>query len=160
MSSASIPLPNPSSSSSLGNPPSTSPQPRRASLAVAPHFGPILLRLTLGLLVLPHSFDKLAAMGALADHIALPFSLVCLALETELVGGVLVLASRTMAPLGAAAIAVVMAGTLLLPHCDPSFAAWLEETPGEGVEFHVIALAVALLFLVSNLRVLARRRSG
>jgi uncharacterized membrane protein YphA (DoxX/SURF4 family) len=156
MSTASFPLPNPSSSSSLGNAPSR--PTGRASSAAAPHFGPILLRLTLGLLVLPHSFDKLAAMGALADHIAMPFALVCLALETELVGGVLVLTSRALAPLGAAAIGAVMASTILLPHWDPSFAAWLEQTPGEGVEVHVIALVLALLVLVSHLRVFARSR--
>ena len=120
----------------------------------------LLLRLTLGAVMLPHGAQKLlgwfggAGFGGTVDYfgavLGIPAPLAILVILFESVGAVALLAgflSRVMA-LG---IAAIMAVAVLKVHLAVGFFMnWLGNQPGEGFEFHLLALAIAFFVIVKG----------
>ncbi len=130
-----------------------------------------VMRLALGGVMLPHGVQKLVAPAGTIDHFqsawGVPAVLTVLVIAAEVLGslGLLVgFATRFCA----FAIASVMVGAVFLVHAEHGFFMnWTGQQAGEGFEFHLLAigLAVALMLRgggrlsVDELR-LRRRRSG
>ncbi len=120
----------------------------------------VVLRLTLGAVMLPHGAQKLlgwfggAGFSGTVDYfsavLGIPAPLAILVILFESVGAVALLAgflSRVMA-LG---IAAIMAVAVLKVHLAVGFFMnWLGNQPGEGFEFHLLALAIAFYVIVKG----------
>lgn len=120
----------------------------------------LVLRLTLGAVMLPHGAQKLlgwfggAGFSGTVDYfgtvLGIPAPLAILVILFESVGAIALLAgflSRVMA-LG---IAAIMAVAVLKVHLAVGFFMnWLGNQPGEGFEFHLLALAIAFYVIVKG----------
>ena len=116
------------------------------------------LRLTLGVVFFAHGAQKLlgwfggfgytGAMGFLTHVAGLPWVAAFLVILTEFFGGLgLILGFLTRIP--ALGIAVEMTGAVLLLHrTNGFFMNWNGTQKGEGFEFHLLAIAIALTLLV------------
>lgn len=123
-------------------------------------FAPLLLRLILGLVILPHGLQKTLGMfggygfaGTLdffTTQMGVPAIVAGLVILAESLGalGLLVgFATR----LGALGIAMVMSGAILMVHWQNGFFMnWGGNQPGEGFEFHLLALGIALALLIKG----------
>ncbi|MDH3496866.1 MAG: DoxX family protein [Gemmatimonadota bacterium] len=134
-----------------------------------------IARITLGLVMFPHGAQKLlgwfggfgfeGTMGFLTQSIGLPWILGLTVILIEFFGSlalILGFAGRLMA-LG---VAAVMVGAIATTHfANGFFMNWSGALPGEGFEFHLLAIGLALAVIVRGSgawsvdRVLARVRS-
>jgi putative oxidoreductase len=119
-----------------------------------------LLRLALGLVILPHGLQKLfgwfggaglgGTIGFFEQALSVPAGLTLLVVLAEVAGslGLLVgLGSRV----AAAGIALVMAGAVSLVHGQVGFFMnWNGTAGGEGYEYHILATAIALAVVVKG----------
>ena len=115
-------------------------------------------RLVLGALMFPHGAQKLlgwfggygyaGTMGYFTETMHIPAPLAFLVIVAESVGAVaLVLGAGTR--LAALGIAAVMIGAIFTTHLDFGlFMNWFGNQQGEGFEFHLLALALALPLVV------------
>ena len=115
-------------------------------------------RVALGLIMLPHGAQKLlgwfagygwsGTMAFLTDTMHLPAPLAALIIVAESLGAVgLVLGAGTR--LAALGIASVMLGAIFTTHLDVGFFMnWSGALRGEGFEYHLLALALALPLVV------------
>ncbi len=127
-------------------------------VATGDSFAPLFLRLALGLMILPHGLQKTAGwfggygfkgtMGYLTGTVGAPWIFAALAILAESVGGVMLISGlgTRFAALG---LVGVMAVAAIQHRSNGFFMNWTGQQKGEGVEFHLLALsiAVALLFL-------------
>lgn len=115
---------------------------------------PAVLRLALGLMILPHGAQKLfgwfggAGLERTVDYFAVAFGLppaVAVAVAAiEFFGGVALLAGL-FSRLAALGIAAVMVGAVATAHLQNGFFMnWGGGNRGEGWEFHLLAVAIAL----------------
>ena len=111
------------------------------------------LRLALGLVMLPHGAQKLlgwfggygfqGTMGFLTG-MGLPYPVALLVILAEFFGA-LGLVFGLFGRLSAFGIAAVMIGAVLTSHIGNGFFMnWSGQQPGEGFEFHLLALGLAL----------------
>ena len=111
------------------------------------------LRLALGLVMLPHGAQKLlgwfggygfqGTMGFLTG-MGLPYPVALLVIFAEFFGA-LGLIFGLFGRLSAFGIAAVMIGAVLTSHIGNGFFMnWSGQQPGEGFEFHLLALGLAL----------------
>ncbi|HEK21357.1 MAG TPA: DoxX family protein [Bacteroidetes bacterium] len=118
----------------------------------------LILRVTLGAVMFAHGAQKLlgwfggfgfnGTMDAMTNNFHLPWIVALLVILTESIGG-LCLALGFVSRIIAAAIAVIMAGAVVLVHWDNGFFMnWYNISGGEGFEYHllVIAICAALIF--------------
>ncbi len=117
-----------------------------------------IARITLGLVMFPHGAQKLlgwfggfgfeGTMGFLTQSIGLPWMLGLTVILIEFFGSLALIfgfAGRLMA-LG---IAAVMVGAVLTTHlANGFFMNWSGALPGEGFEFHLLAIGLALAVIV------------
>lgn len=120
---------------------------------------PLFLRLSLGVMALPHGLQKTfgwfgghgftGTMGYLTEHVGAPWILALLAILAESVGSVLLLLGfgTRVAALGLGGVMAV-AASLHLPH--GFFMNWFGNQAGEGVEFHLLALGIVAALLVTG----------
>lgn len=132
-----------------------------------------LLRVVLGAVMLPHGLQKTAGwfggygfegtMGFLTGSVGLPWLLGALVIAIESVGAVMLLAGlgTRLAALGTGA---VMVGAIATVHgAHGFFMNWSGAQGGEGFEYHLLALALAVALTIrgggawSADRALARR---
>lgn len=117
-------------------------------------------RIVLGLVILPHGLQKTiglfggygftGTMGFLTGMVGLPWAIAVLVVLAESLGAaalVVGLFSRVTA-LGIAAVMVGAAVTSHLPH--GFFMNWTGAQGGEGFEYHLLALALALPIVVAG----------
>ena len=116
-----------------------------------------VLRLALGLMILPHGLQKTlgwfggygfkGSMGYLTDTVGAPWLLALLAILAESVGGLMLLAGfgTRVAALGVGGVMLVAA---TMHWSNGFFMNWFGQQKGEGVEFHLLALGIAAALLV------------
>ncbi|HEX2252702.1 MAG TPA: DoxX family protein [Thermoanaerobaculia bacterium] len=118
----------------------------------------LLLRLTLGLVILPHGAQKLlgwfggggfqGTLQGFEANFGLPAFVTVLVIVAEFFGSIgLVVGFLTR--LCAAGIAAVMLGALFMVHLPNGFFMnWMGTQQGEGYEFHLLAIGIALTLMV------------
>jgi putative oxidoreductase len=130
----------------------------RRVLATEGDWGATVARVALGGVMLPHGAQKLlgwfggygfqATMGFLTTQVGLPYPIALLVILIESFGGlflVLGLAGRVMA----AGVAAVMVGAVVTTHLPNGFFMnWAGTQKGEGFEYHILALALALVVML------------
>jgi putative oxidoreductase len=133
----------------------------------------LVLRLGLGLVILPHGLQKTLGLfggygfagtyGFFTDQMGLPGVAAVLVILAESFGA-LGLIFGALTRLGAFGIAAVMAGAITMVHWQNGFFMnWSGKAAGEGFEFHLLAITIAIVLLIrgggaaSIDRLLARR---
>jgi len=130
----------------------------RRLLATEGDWGATVARVTLGAVMLPHGVQKLlgwfggygfqATMGFLTTQAGLPYPIALLVILIESFGAlalVIGLAGRVMA----AGVAAVMVGAVVTTHLrNGFFMNWSGAQRGEGFEYHILALALALVVML------------
>lgn len=117
-------------------------------------------RLILGGVMLPHACQKVfgwfggpgfsGTVQGFRDHLGIPLVLAVLVILAE-VGGSLSLILGFAGRIGAALITAVMAGAILLVHAPNGFFMnWTGKGPGEGYEYHLLAIGLALPILAKG----------
>lgn len=148
----------------------------RRLIATNARLAPALARLSLGLVILPHALQKTAGWfgghgvaatyDAFTRQMGIPGPLAFLAIAAELLGS-LALIFGVLTRLGAIAITAVMVGAIAIVHAPNGFFMnWSGTKPGEGFEYHLLAIALAVVCLlegggrVSIDRALMKRRQA
>jgi putative oxidoreductase len=117
----------------------------------------LLQRLVLGAVMFPHGAQKLlgwfgghgwsGTVGFLSHGMGLPTALAGLVILIEFFGS-LALITGTLTRFAALGIAAVMIGAVATVHIKNGFFMnWEASKPGEGFEYHLLALALALPLL-------------
>jgi putative oxidoreductase len=123
-------------------------------------FAPLVARLTLGLVMFPHGAQKAlgwfggygysGTMGYFTQSLHIPAPLALLAIGAEFAGSlglILGLFSR----LAAVGIATIMLVAILTVHAaNGFFMNWSGSQKGEGFEYHLLALGLALIVLAQG----------
>jgi putative oxidoreductase len=138
-------------------------------------YGILILRLTLGIVFFPHGAQKLlgwfggSGLSGTLDHftqqMGLPLAVAALVIAAEFLGslGLIVGFLTRIAALG---IASVMAGAIFLVHLPFGFFMnWFGNKAGEGFEFHLLAIGMALALMIrgggaASLDLLLSRKRG
>jgi putative oxidoreductase len=117
----------------------------------------LVMRLTLALVFFPHGAQKVlgwwGGYGASATiqgfaKMGLPPAVTVLVMAAEL-GGALLLILGFLTRLAALGLACVMAGALFLVHAKVGFFMnWAGTQKGEGFEYHLLAIALALIVML------------
>lgn len=129
-----------------------------ALLSTPNEAGLTIARVTLGLVMVPHGAQKLlgwfggygfeGTMGFLTQSVGLPWILGLAVILIESVGALALIvgfAGRFMA----AGIAAVMVGAIATTHwANGFFMNWGGTLPGEGFEFHLLAIGLALAVVI------------
>jgi putative oxidoreductase len=116
-----------------------------------------LLRLCLGLLFFAHGAQKVlgwyggqgfpATLGFFTQGLGIPAALAVLAIAAEFLGGIGLLFGL-LTRIAAFGIAVVMSVAVVLVHAPNGlFMNWAGNQRGEGFEFHLLAIVIAITLL-------------
>lgn len=127
-------------------------------LATGDHSYGLILRLTLGIVMLPHGMQKLLGMfggggwsgtiGYFEQAWGIPAVLTMLVIIAEFFGS-LGLIVGFLTRLCAAGIGLVMLGAIFMQHRQYGFFMdWGGQQGGEGYEFHLLAIGIALTLLI------------
>lgn len=126
-------------------------------VATGDSLAPLFLRLSLGIMILPHGLQKTfgwfggygfnGTMGYLTNTVGAPWILALLAILAESVGGLMLIAGAgtRVAALGVGAVMVVAAMT---HWSNGFFMNWSGAQKGEGFEFHLLAVGIAVALLI------------
>jgi putative oxidoreductase len=115
-------------------------------------------RVVLALVMLPHGAQKLlgwfggygfsGTMGFFTDTMHIPAPIALLVILGESIGAVM-LALGLGTRLSAFGISAIMAGAILTSHAQHGFFMnWFGNQQGEGIEFHLLALALGVPLLI------------
>jgi putative oxidoreductase len=126
----------------------------RASSATA------IARITLGVVILPHGAQKLlgwfggygfeGTMQFFTVTMGLPSWLAATVIFTEFFGGLALIAGAA-ARVAALGVGSIMVSAMLMVHKSHGFFAnWEGNQAGEGIEFHLLAVALALVVLING----------
>lgn len=120
----------------------------------------LILRLALGIVFFPHGAQKAlgwfggygldATLTAFTDKMHLPFVLALLVVAAEFLGAIaLIIGFCTR--LAALSIAVVMAAAIYMVHAQFGFFMnWSGAQKGEGIEYHLLALGIAIALTIKG----------
>ncbi len=119
---------------------------------------PLILRLTLGLVMFPHGAQKLlgwfggygfaGTMEFFTSTMGIPVVFAFLAIVAEFFGS-LALLSGLLTRIAAFGITCVMAVAVLTTHLQHGFFMnWFGTQKGEGFEFHLLAIGLALALII------------
>ncbi|HEX6790336.1 MAG TPA: DoxX family protein [Candidatus Krumholzibacteria bacterium] len=121
---------------------------------------PTVLRVALGLVMFPHGAQKLlgwfggygfdGTMGFLTGQAGLPTPIAFLVIMIEFFGSLALIAGAfsRVAALGVIAVMVGAVATVHLP--NGFFMNWSGAQAGEGFEYHVLAIGIALAVVISG----------
>lgn len=120
----------------------------------------LVLRLTLAVVMFPHGAQKMLGwfggpgfggeMSILTDAVGLPSVIAFLVIVIEFFGSI-GLALGFLSRIAAAGIASVMIGAVLTAHLKFGFFMnWFGNQAGEGFEYHILAIGLALALLVTG----------
>ncbi len=118
----------------------------------------LILRLTLGLVMFPHGAQKLlgwyggfgfdGTLGFFTEKMGIPWLIAFLIIMGESFGS-LGLMVGFLTRFSAASIGVIMLGAITLVHLPNGFFMnWFGKQPGEGYEYHLLVLGIAIALTV------------
>ncbi len=130
------------------------------SLASADAVAPLLARLSLGFVMLPHGLQKAlglfggygfsGTMGFFTGTLGMPTAVAFLVILGESLGA-LALILGLLTRFSAASIVVIMAGAITMAHWGNGFFMnWNGTQQGEGFEYHLLAIGLALTLVVTG----------
>lgn len=122
--------------------------------------GLLLLRLTLGIVILPHGLQKTLGLfgghgfsgtyGFFTEKMGMPGVVAVLVILAESLG-TLGLMVGFLTRLGALGVAAVMSGAIVMVHWQNGFFMnWFGNQKGEGFEYHLLALGIAIVLLIKG----------
>lgn len=122
-------------------------------------WAPTIARLALGLVMLPHACQKVfglfggagfsSTMG-MFEHNGMPAIAAFLVIAGEFLGAVSLIIGG-LSRVGAASIAIIMAGAIATVHMKMGFFMnWYGQKGGEGFEYHLLALGLAAVVLLQG----------
>lgn len=122
--------------------------------------GPLLVRLALGAVIFAHGAQKAlgwfggygwtGTIGFFTTQLGVPAVIATLVILGEFLGAI-GLVTGTLTRIAAAGIAIIMVGALLMVHVPHGFFMnWSGTQAGEGVEFGILATAMALSLVVTG----------
>jgi putative oxidoreductase len=117
-------------------------------------------RAALGLVIFPHGAQKLlgwfggygfdGTMKFFTDTMHVPASLALLVILGESIGALLLIAGLGTR-IAAFGISAIMLGAVLTTHASMGFFMnWFGNQPGEGFEYHILALALSIPILIGG----------
>jgi putative oxidoreductase len=120
----------------------------------------LILRLTLGLVMFPHGAQKLlgwyggfgfdGTMGFFTQQMGMPWLIAFLVIIGESFGSVALLAGL-LTRFTAASLAVIMLGAIMMVHVPHGFFMnWFGKQQGEGYEYHLLVIGIAVALLVTG----------
>ncbi|MCC7478715.1 DoxX family protein [bacterium] len=119
----------------------------------------LIARLTLGLVMLPHGLQKTfglfggqgfsATMQGMSEGLGIPAALVFLAILAEFAGS-LFLIFGALGRIAALGIGVTMAVAMSMHVKNGFFMNWYGANAGEGYEYHLLAIGLALAVIVGG----------
>lgn len=122
-------------------------------------WGALIARVFLGLVILPHGLQKLLGMfggygfSATVEYFAstgIPSVVAVLIILGESFGA-LFLILGFISRISAAGVAIIMLGAILMVHWENGFFMnWFGSQAGEGFEYHLLALGLALIVIVEG----------
>lgn len=129
-------------------------------LATEPRWTLLVLRLTLGLMIIPHGAQKLlgwfggygfaGTMGYFTDALGIPYAFGLLAILAEFFGGLALLAGL-LTRVAAFGVGTTMLVAALMVHAEFGFFMnWSGSQGGEGFEFHLLALGIAVALMIGG----------
>jgi putative oxidoreductase len=121
-------------------------------------FAPTLARLTLGIAMFPHGAQKVlgwfgghglsASYHSFTDQMHIPAVFAALAIAAEFLGS-LGLVTGFLSRLAALGIAIEMIVAVKMVHgANGFFMNWTGQQKGEGFEYHLLAIGLALIVLI------------
>ncbi len=121
---------------------------------------PLILRLFLGVVIFPHGAQKALGLfggygfsgtiGFFTQTMELPLVLALLVIAAEFLGSI-GLITGFLTRLSAFGIASVMTGAIFMVHLPNGFFMnWSGKQAGEGFEFHLLAIGIALVLLITG----------
>ena len=130
----------------------------KKSLTTTDSFGPTLLRIALAAAMFPHGAQKLlgwfggsgysATVETFTGPMDIPLVLTLAVITTEFLGSILLLIGF-LTRIWAIGFAILMTTAALKVHwVNGFFMNWSGKQDGEGVEYHVLAVGIALALLV------------
>jgi putative oxidoreductase len=125
-----------------------------------PHAAGLLLRLTLAVVIFPHGAQKVlgwfggggwsGTMEYFTGTVGLPMPLAALVMLIEFLGPIALLFGFLVRPAALGLIAV-MVGAIVKVHLPNGFFMnWFGKQAGEGFEYHLLVIGMALALLVSG----------
>jgi putative oxidoreductase len=120
----------------------------------------LVLRVLLGVVMLPHGAQKLlgwfggygfsGTMGFFTDKMGIPAIFAFLVIITEFFGSLALItgALTRLAAFGVGCVMLVGALMVHLPH--GFFMNWAGKQQGEGFEFHILAMAIAVALMIKG----------
>jgi putative oxidoreductase len=130
----------------------------RKLLATDNDLAPLVMRLILGIVFFPHGAQK--ALGLFGGHgLSATLDFFTQQMGLPLIAAVLVVAAEFLGSIGlvlglftrvaALGILAVMAGAVYLVHWQNGFFMnWMGSQQGEGIEYHLLAMALALALIL------------
>ena len=123
-------------------------------------FAPVLARLTLSLVILPHGLQKTlgmfggygfsGTMGFFTGTLGVPAIVALLVIMAESVGAISI-ALGFLTRFCAASLALVMLGAISMAHWENGFFMnWYGNQKGEGFEYHILVIGLALSLVASG----------
>ncbi len=121
---------------------------------------PLFLRVALGVVIFPHGAQKLmgwfggygfeGTMGFLTGKAGLPYVVALLVIIGEFFGA-LGLITGLLTRFCAGSITLIMAGAMFMMHWNNGFFMnWSGKNAGEGFEFHILAIGIALALVLTG----------
>jgi putative oxidoreductase len=125
----------------------------RTILATGVDWGLLIVRLVLGIVFVMHGWPKVIGWShtmAMMTHTGIPAPFVALDIITEFFGG-LALIFGVLARLASAGLIVVMLVAIFKVHlANGFFMNWYGNQKGEGIEYHLLVIAMALLVILAG----------
>jgi putative oxidoreductase len=129
-------------------------------LGTAPQLSGPILRMGLALVLFPHGAQKLlgwfggygwsGTMGFLTGKIGLPAPVAALVILIESVGPLFLLLGLLTRPVALGVIAIMLGAIATVHAPNGFFMNWSGAQAGEGFEYHLLVIAMALVLLVSG----------
>lgn len=122
--------------------------------------GPVLIRVALGGVIFAHGAQKAlgwfggggwdGTIGFFTSQLGVPAFIAALVILGEFLGGIGVV-TGTLTRVAAAGIAIIMAGAVMMVHLPNGFFMnWYGTQAGEGFEYGILAITMALSLVVSG----------
>lgn len=129
-------------------------------IATDADFAILILRLTLGIMIIPHGLQKTVGafdgygfqdtMVFFTETMNIPWVFALLAIIAESLGG-LALVLGAMTRIAAFGVGMVMLVAAMTSHIQNGFLMnWFNNQKGEGVEFHFLAVGMAIALMIKG----------